>query len=127
MTDSTIIAALISGVVVIIGGMLTLRGRKEEVEGSNLRALIDGQRARIDQLQTGQREQEDRMERMECRLDREQRRSNLLFDALNSLVTPLRDFEDWIRTGAKPPPPPLPKSETIQRILDENARNPPVA
>ena len=125
MSDSSIIAALISGVVVIIGGMLTLRGRKEEVEGTNLRTLVDGQRDRIDQLQKWQAEQEVWKGKMERRLSAEQRRSNLLFDALSSLVTPLREFEDWLRTGAKPPPPPLPKSQTIQRILDENARNPP--
>ncbi|MCX2163073.1 hypothetical protein [Corynebacterium auriscanis] len=42
-----------------------------------------------------------------------------------TLVRPLREFEEWMRTGAKPPPPPLPKAQTIQRIVDENARNPP--
>lgn len=111
--------------MVIAGGMLTLRGRKEEVEGTNLRTLVDGQRDRIDQLQKWQTEQEEWKRRMEARLDTEQRRSDLLFDALSSLVRPLREFEEWMRTGANPPPPPLPKAQTIQWILDGNARNPP--
>ncbi|WP_018024376.1 hypothetical protein [Corynebacterium ulceribovis] len=125
MTDQTVLAALIGGVVSVISAILLLRGRKEEVEGENLRALIQGQADRIDHLQTWQREQETWKRDMEKRLELERRRRSSLFEALESMVQPLEELEEWVRTGAKPPPPKIPRAARIRELLEANARNPP--
>lgn len=115
--DSAIIAAIISGAVVIIGGVLTRLGKKEEVETARSASLLSSMETRLQGYEKRLDHAEAQIDSLKSELWLFQAHTAALRRALSKAVEWIADAVDWINGPRNTDPPTPPDSSAWHELI----------
>ena len=125
---STIIAAVVALVTAVVTGWLTLRGKREETNADEARALGERQEAWMTRMENRLKALEVGNEELREKWQREEEQNLELRLALRRAIAYLRDVAEWA-TGPRTGPPPVPDLAALEAVLAQTetptARLPP--